>query len=211
MKFSFLSDIHGNLPALEIALKKSGKVDGYIILGDVVNYGPWSNECVQLIDTLPNCTKILGNHEEFFLQGRCDCENYLANEFFNHCYPKFEEVALIQTYVKESQFEDFTCTHTLEGKYIFKDSVLTLGENYIIGHSHQQYNITRNGFTLLNPGSVGQNRQNINEINFMIYDTKLQKADFQSVLYDANIVIKQMEKMEYPKVCLDYYRNKLRK
>ena len=208
MKFSFLSDIHGNLPALEIALKKSGKVDGYIILGDVVNYGPWSNECVQLIDTLPGCTKILGNHEEFFLQGRCDCENYLANEFFNHCYPKFEEIALIQTYVEESQFEDFTCTHTLEGKYIFKDSVVTLGENYIIGHSHQQYNITRNGFTLLNPGSVGQNRQNINEINFMIYDTKLQKADFQSVLYDANIVIKQMEKMEYPEVCLDYYRNK---
>ena len=110
--------------------------------------------------------------------------------------------------MKESQFEDFTCVHTLEGKYIFKDSDVTLRENFIIGHSHQQYNITRNGFTLFNPGSVGQNRKIINEINFMIYDTKLQKADFQSVLYDANIVIKQMEKMEYPEVCLDYYRNK---
>ena len=208
MKISFLSDIHGNLPALELALEKSGKVDGYIILGDVVNYGPWSNECVKLIETLPNCTKILGNHELFFLQGKCDIENSLANNFFNHCYPKFEEVSLIQNYVEELKFENFTCVHTIEDKYIYKDTDVTLGGNFIIGHSHQQYKIIQNDFTLLNPGSVGQNRQIINEINFMIYDTKLQKADFQSVFYDVNIVIKQMEKMEYPEVCLDYYRNK---
>jgi putative phosphoesterase len=211
LKFAFYSDIHGNLPALEIALKESGKVDGYIILGDVVNYGPWSNECVQLIETLSGCTKILGNHEEYFIRGTCDCENYLANEFFNHCYQQFEEVALIQAYEKESQFEDFTCIHTLENRYIFEDTDVTLKKNHIIGHSHRQYNISRNGFNLINPGSVGQNRQFINEINFMIYDTKQQKADFRSVLYNVNIVIKQMEKLDYPEVCLDYYRNKPRK
>ena len=211
MKFAFYSDIHGNLPALEIALKESGKVDGYIILGDVVNYGPWSNECVQLIETLSGCTKILGNHEEYFIRGTCDCENYLANKFFNHCYQQFEEVALIQAYEKESQFEDFTCIHTLESKYIFEDTDVTLKKNHIIGHSHRQYNISRNGFNLINPGSVGQNRQFINEINFMIYDTKQQKADFRSVLYNVNIVIKQMENLDYPEVCLDYYRNKPRK
>jgi len=211
LKFAFYSDIHGNLPALEIALKESGKVDGYIILGDVVNYGPWSNECVQLIETLSGCTKILGNHEEYFIRGTCDCENYLANEFFNHCYQQFEEVALIQAYEKELQFEDFTCIHTLESRYIFEDTDVTLKKNHIIGHSHRQYNISRNGFNLINPGSVGQNRKFINEINFMIYDTKQQKADFQSVLYNVNIVIKQMENLDYPEVCLDYYRNKPRK
>ena len=211
MKFAFFSDIHGNLPALEIALKESGKVDGYIVLGDVVNYGPWSNECVQLIETLPGCTKILGNHEEYFISGLCDGENYLTNEFFNHCYPKFKEVALIHAYEKESQFEDFTCTHTLEGRYIFQDTDVSFKKNYIIGHSHCQYEISRNGFTLINPGSVGQNRQFINEINLLIYDTKLQKADFRSVLYDVNIVIRQMETMTYPEVCIDYYRRKARK
>ena len=208
MKFAFFSDIHGNLPALEIALKESGKVEGYIILGDVVNYGPWSNECVQLIETLSGCTKIQGNHEEYFIQGTCDCENYLANKFFDHCYPKFKEVDLIQTYEKKTQFEDFTCTHTLESKYIFEDTDVTLGKNHIIGHSHHQYETNRNGYKLINPGSVGQNRQFINEINFMIYDTKWQKSDFRSVLYDVNTVIQQMKKLDYPEVCLDYYRNK---
>ena len=72
MKIAFFSDIHGNLPALEIAVKKSGKVDGYYILGDVVNYGPWSNECVELIENLENSFKVMGNHEEYYLKKRCD-------------------------------------------------------------------------------------------------------------------------------------------
>jgi predicted phosphodiesterase len=211
LKFAFFSDIHGNLPALEIAIKESGRVDGYIILGDVVNYGPWSNECVQLINSLPNCTRILGNHEEYFIEGRCDGGNFLANKFFDFCYPKFKELAFIKSYNKESKFEDLTCIHTLEDQYIFEDTNVMIKTNYIIGHSHRQYKTIRDGYKLFNPGSVGQNRQYINEINFMIYDTKHQKADFRSVLYDVNIIIKQMEKMEYPELCLDYYRNKPRK
>ena len=173
-----------------------------------LTYGPWSNECVQLIETLSGCTKIHGNHEEYFIQRTCDCENYLANKFFDHCYPKFKEVDLIQTYEKKTQFEDFTCTHTLESKYIFEDTDVTLEKNHIIGHSHRQYETNRNGYKLINPGSVGQNRKFINEINFMIYDTKWKKSDFRSVLYDVNTVIQQMKKLDYPEVCLDYYRNK---
>ena len=69
LKIALLSDIHGNLPALEIAVKKSGDVDGYVVLGDVVNYGPWSNECVQMLETLPYCTKIRGNHEDYYING----------------------------------------------------------------------------------------------------------------------------------------------
>ena len=64
MKIGILSDIHGNLIALEEILKNEKQFDQFIILGDVVNYGPWSNECVQLIETLNNTVKIIGNHED---------------------------------------------------------------------------------------------------------------------------------------------------
>ena len=164
MKIALFSDIHGNLPALEIAIKEAGDVDGYIVLGDVVNYGPWTNECVNMLETLPHCTKIRGNHEDYFINGKCDSDDYLANEFFNHCYNDFKEVSAILAYEKEIQFEDFICTHTLQDKYIFEDTDLTLVKNYIIGHSHCQYKIDYNGYLLLNPGSVGQNRKFINEI-----------------------------------------------
>ena len=211
MKTAFLSDIHGNLPALEIAIKEAGNVDNYIILGDVVNYGPWSNECVQMLETLPKCTKIRGNHEDYFINGECNCNNFLANEFFNHCYADFKEISAIKTYEKETKFEDFICTHTLEDRYIFQDTDLTLASNYIIGHSHRQYKNNHNGYKILNPGSVGQNRQYINEINFLIYDTTSDNLDFRSVLYDVDAVIGKMKKMEYPEICLEYYRNKPRK
>lgn len=211
MRIAFFSDIHGNLPALKIAIKEAGNVDGYIVLGDVVNYGPWSNECVDILETLHNCTKIRGNHDDYFIEGKCDCDNYLANEFFYQCYDDFKKNSLIQSYKNESQFVDYICTHTLEDRYIFEDTDICLDKNLIIGHSHRQYKIDHNGFTLLNPGSVGQNRQYINEINFMIYDSAIKDVDFRSVLYDVDVVINQMKTMKYPQICLDYYRNKPRK
>ena len=70
MMLAIISDIHGNLPALEKALNliKKVKVDIYLFLGDVVGYGPWSNECVELISTLKNSFKIKGNHEDYYLK-----------------------------------------------------------------------------------------------------------------------------------------------
>ena len=67
MRTFFLSDIHGNLPALEIVLKFLNKDDKIIILGDTVNYGPWSNECIDLLDDYDNKICLLGNHEEYFM------------------------------------------------------------------------------------------------------------------------------------------------
>ena len=45
MRTFFISDIHGNLPALEIVFNIIEDKDHIIVLGDVVNYGPWSNDC----------------------------------------------------------------------------------------------------------------------------------------------------------------------
>ena len=90
MRVAFLSDIHGNLPALRATIDDAGAIDKYIILGDVVNYGPWSNECVMLLENLNNCIKLKGNHEEYFLYGECRSTNELANIFFNFCYSNFD-------------------------------------------------------------------------------------------------------------------------
>ncbi len=55
MRYFFISDIHGNLPALEKFVSKINEREDIIfMLGDLVNYGPWSNECIELLDTLSN-------------------------------------------------------------------------------------------------------------------------------------------------------------
>ena len=93
MLVAIISDIHGNLPALEKAIllcEKKFRVDKFICLGDVVGYGPWSNECVDIIKGLKNATKILGNHEEYFLNRSCTSKNPLTKLFFYHSILDFK-------------------------------------------------------------------------------------------------------------------------
>ena len=51
MKVAILSDVHGNLRALENVLNSNifKTVDKIILLGDLVDYGPHSNEVVELL------------------------------------------------------------------------------------------------------------------------------------------------------------------
>lgn len=49
MKYALLSDVHGNLPALDAVLGEIARrndVDAVFHLGDLVGYGPWPNEVV---------------------------------------------------------------------------------------------------------------------------------------------------------------------
>lgn len=62
-KTAILSDIHGNLEALEAVLHDAAakSVTRYWCLGDVVGYGPNPNECLDICRGFEFC--ILGNHE----------------------------------------------------------------------------------------------------------------------------------------------------
>ncbi|HVA38510.1 MAG TPA: metallophosphoesterase family protein [Candidatus Dormibacteraeota bacterium] len=62
MRYAILSDIHGNLEALEAVLASLSPGDQLLCLGDVVGYGPNPNECAQLLrERDVRC--VLGNHD----------------------------------------------------------------------------------------------------------------------------------------------------
>lgn len=65
MKYGVIADIHANYTALEAVLKileKEG-VEGFIVLGDIIGYGPHPNECVKAVAELRNASVIAGNHD----------------------------------------------------------------------------------------------------------------------------------------------------
>jgi predicted phosphodiesterase len=68
--FAVISDIHGNLEALEAVLDDitHRNIDQVICLGDVIGYGPNPRECV---DLAAQCARIclLGNHDQAVLYG----------------------------------------------------------------------------------------------------------------------------------------------
>jgi predicted phosphodiesterase len=64
MRYGVLADIHGNLHALDAVLREldSLDVDGYLVAGDIVGYGPQPNECVAVVAGLA-ATCVAGNHD----------------------------------------------------------------------------------------------------------------------------------------------------
>ncbi|MEW5871930.1 MAG: metallophosphoesterase family protein [Chloroflexota bacterium] len=68
MRIAVLSDIHGNLPALQAVLSDMEPFapEGIIVAGDTA-CGPQVNECVRLLRQHP-CWAILGNNEEYMLR-----------------------------------------------------------------------------------------------------------------------------------------------
>ena len=65
MRRALISDIHGNLEALEVVLEdiKTQKVDEIFCLGDVIGYGPNPRECIDRV--MDHCKlTLLGNHDQ---------------------------------------------------------------------------------------------------------------------------------------------------
>jgi len=210
MKYLICGDIHGNLPALELMLQREkNNFDQLICHGDVINYGPWSDECVLLLNTIKESVLLKGNHENYFLNGSYSGSNAIAIEFFDFCYQKFSQFDIIKKYGETFELADFKIQHTILDKYIFNDTEINfIDNNYIIGHSHQQFDRFIGSNRLINTGSVGQNRSHINCINYLIYNIANNSFSFKTQKYDHKIIIEKMESESYPKLCLDYYRSK---
>jgi diadenosine tetraphosphatase ApaH/serine/threonine PP2A family protein phosphatase len=62
VRVGVISDIHGNLAALDTVLAAVGSVDALWCLGDVVGYGAEPNECIERLRTL-GVVCIAGNHD----------------------------------------------------------------------------------------------------------------------------------------------------
>lgn len=70
MLTAIISDIHGNLAALQAVLAdmRTYKPDRIICLGDTVGYGPQPNECLKIVREV--CSIVLmGNHENAVIHG----------------------------------------------------------------------------------------------------------------------------------------------
>ncbi len=211
MKLLICGDIHGNLPALEKMLfEETNNFEKFICHGDVVNYGPWSNECVDLLETLPNKILLRGNHEEYFLDGNYPGVNIVAKTFFEFCYPLFSNFDKIALYEQSFIAGDFEVIHSINHQYFFYNSIINrIDKSYIIGHSHQQFQRIIGDYLLINTGSVGQNRSNISLINYLIYDLESQVIELKNIKYDPSCIINEMVSRSYPEICINYYKNKI--
>ncbi|MHC4971105.1 MAG: metallophosphoesterase family protein [Planctomycetota bacterium] len=77
MRYGVFGDIHGNLHALRAVLKayESERIDTYLCTGDLVGYGAFPKECIDIARDL--CEHVVAGNHDFAVCGR------LTLEFFN--------------------------------------------------------------------------------------------------------------------------------
>jgi len=151
MKVALISDVHGNLEALESVLRDMEKqgVEKIHFLGDSVGYGANPNECVKLINK--HCDiKLLGNHD-YAAMGLESTENFnhLAQASIDWTQEKIKPktITILSDFEMEAVFLDYFLVHSSPGhpekwRYILNPDHATIAfEEFsqsvcFVGHSH---------------------------------------------------------------------------
>jgi len=178
MRIALISDIHGNLPALEAVLEdiRTQGVDQIISLGDTATIGPHPKETLDHLQAL-NCVCIMGNHDAAMLEPARAAELQISESIL----PTFEWGLELLSETNFNFLRSFRSTHEvkLDGAFTLQcfhgsprsnielilsttpDETLTgilSGQSAGIlvgGHTHIQMFRQYRKQVIINPGSVG--------------------------------------------------------
>lgn len=164
MRALILSDVHGNLPALEaiLASPEAAACDRIISLGDHVNFGPQSRQVHLRLQSL-GALMLLGNHEDrFFHLNEPEFAGY--NWALLH-FTVRQMDGLSVALPTDERIGSVWLTHGTPGdpyRLVHPGDLpavldaLPPGVTHLIsGHNHIPWEVTHNGRTAFNPCSAG--------------------------------------------------------
>ena len=178
-----ITDIHGNLPALEAALARIDAIgpEATYCGGDLVGYGPWPNEVCSLIEDRAIPT-IYGNYDYAMARGEEDCGCAYVTPHDRELGQRSVEWTLAHTDRRSKDFMralPFDLRFELAGRrirlvhgsprkvneYLFEDKPARTFERIasgsdcdvlVFGHTHKPWIATHGGVLFVNCGSVGK-------------------------------------------------------
>ena len=213
MRFAVLSDIHGNLHALQAVLADIDAVapDSTYCLGDLVGYGAFPNEVIALIHRRQVPT-IMGNYDDGvgFDKDECGCA-YTEDEMrrlgdlslrWTQAHTTPENKAILRAFLPEIRFEAAGHRVLLVhgsprriNEYVYADRPLSSLERIaasadadvlVFGHTHLPYVQTVGGVLLVNDGSVGKPKDGDPRAAYALVDVGTTvSAEIRRVEYDV--------------------------
>ncbi|HEY9148091.1 MAG TPA: metallophosphoesterase family protein [Gammaproteobacteria bacterium] len=181
MKIAVLSDVHGNVPALEAVLEdiRGWGADEVVLNGDLLNRGPCSRDALALLQReQPTARLLRGNHENWLLH--C-AEHGPERESPTFEIDRFAHWAVAQlgdALAQVAAWDDHLDMEDLEGGSLHITHGSRLGDRkgiqpecgedelsqklgdprdlFIASHTHRAFSRHFNGTLVINTGSVGQ-------------------------------------------------------
>jgi len=204
VRYAVISDIHGNLEALNAVLldMKSKNIDKIICIGDISNAGPFPRQCFDLVYKVSDYL-IRGNHELYSLGVRSEdnSESSARWSSLNWCNDELgkENIKILKNLkdnlvIKElsdieffhaSPLTEFNGFNTYSDNFKIKELLKGFERKYLIaGHTHESFIKKAKNTTIVNPGSVGMSFNGVNANYLIIEKTDVYSFSLQSVSYD---------------------------
>lgn len=180
-RIGVITDVHGNLPALQAALAALDQVGCQRIyhLGDAIGIGPFPAECVELLQADTRIRTIMGNHDARFVQGlpdpppSCMDAGELAHHRWTHAqlssqhrsimerwphvlFERFEDVRVVFTHYGLDDSGENVLPAIIDPSVVDLDGLFAGHDADVIfyGHHHLRSDIQGKA-RYVNPGSLG--------------------------------------------------------
>ncbi|QEK11047.1 metallophosphoesterase family protein [Crassaminicella thermophila] len=225
MKIAIITDIHSNIFALEAVLKdiENKGIENIYCLGDLVGYGPFPNEVINLIKD-KNIPTVQGNYdqsvgEELFACG-CDYKDNKAMElgakslYWSQENTIEENKRWLRELPKKIELEvegqKVLLVHGSPRKnneYLYENSKeleeiadIIHADIMICGHTHKPFHKKVKGIHMINAGSAGKPKHGNPNATYMIIDIDSNgvRTQIVEVAYDYEKMAKAIENSEIP-------------
>ncbi|MBP2029476.1 putative phosphoesterase [Methanohalophilus levihalophilus] len=218
MKILVISDIHGNMEALESVMQVPH--DEVLCLGDLVDYGPSPVEVIEFLKS-HNIPVIKGNHDNAVATGlECGCSyelKYLsiATRDYTRSVVGKGHIDFLKLLPSEIEREiNGTKVHFTHGsprsfyEYIrpetpeneLREMTEEIDADLLfVGHTHIPFEKQVGDLRIVNVGSVGQPRNGDPRASCVLLDTATMEIEFIKTEYKSDKTISGIrEKLPYP-------------
>ena len=208
MLVGVISDIHANRVALEAVLADMPDVDALVCAGDVVGYNPWPAECVDALRERDVPT-IMGNHDRSVVTETGYPGNRMADAGVHHALDELDDDQL--EWLRSLPTErlcfdgrmklvhghpDDPNRYTYPG--LFSATLLEDEDVLVMGHTHVQAHESFDEGVVMNPGSVGQPRDEDPRAAYSVVDLDDLTVEERRVEYDVEAVVEAVEAAGLP-------------
>jgi putative phosphoesterase len=226
LKAAIISDIHGNLPALEAVLAdiQAQHVEAVYCLGDLVGYGASPNEVTDHIRNAGIPT-VIGNYDDGvgFERDECGCaytnpgDRELGDRSLDwtKAHVTQENKTFLRNLVNEIRFvEGGTRVLLVHGsprrmnEYLFEDRPIVSFERIAadanadviaFGHTHKPYTKDVNGVLFVNAGSVGKPKDGDWRACYVLLElSRGPTVTFRRLTYDVRRAAEAIRATELP-------------
>ena len=222
MKIAVLTDVHGNLPALQAALKAIRRegADAIYHTGDAIGIGPFPAECLQLLLDTTDMHLIYGNHDYWFSNGlpkpsRMSDGELKHQEWVHSCLdPSLRYTVRQWPYMIQDAYEgvriSFLHYGLTKSQVNFKsviqnpcpvelDKVFADINSDLVfyGHDHSPSDLVGKA-RYVNPGSLGCHSEPTARFAILECESGSYKLEMRHVPYDDRALFQEFESRDVP-------------